>query len=796
MKMNSNNWLFERQTYTAVLDSNTGCLISVIDRGDDEPFNIIHPGEASFGSLSYTRKDQKNHTIMVSGPMDKEHMQLQDHKAVHSICTQSENSVICFNEELQSRLIYTFLDDGIVIEIESSYSNLSQFGLNLDFNFVGTAKSSYENQLLPATPYTSKDGQNSFMLLSRPNGRNVLLTSLIKSEGWKLTYSPYNGGHFIIGLKWLEQLDHVFDSKSITSDSQHIHTMKFKLEFSSSYDEAWSKLEQTIDAPIPLLPISGGTVGSILPVTIRGEWSSLSLRSPSGNKLDLSLKAITAGNGFTVAEVMLNEEGFYVVEAERNGKVMDATLFAFEDWMSLFQRNINCIIPPVFADDPVYHLCESSVWCWALTLYLRAAGPDAEAEQKARTLLDGWAFPHEGEEPNRCSIAPFPHIFEGKEYSPYHLYQGTRIQEQFYAVSIYLEAYRAFNNNQYLELAIRLMMNILRDHMNEEGAIIRIDGKAIIDYTTVTALVIPIVDLANTLIGINDPRGAVLRRSAVKVADYLVRRGKHFPTEGDTDFNEKEMEDGSISCTALSVLYVAYHCEYKEEYVYFAKEILDLHEAWVMQVPDVRMFRSSLRWWETQWEGDQDGPAINAGHAWTLWRSEADFYYAVLTGDALRLADAFSGYMTNACKIQPDGITYASFTPDYIPDRTTEGVLGHRYPTKPDYSLAYYLWPRSVDTWFRTSGIAQDKCTEALIPINGVLSKTEEGLSFVSASPDFKWLLLGVSNTTITIPTNSVIGIASSIGKVRVIEGYTELCDGLYTYVIPMNNLIKITIDN
>ena len=56
------------------------------------------------------------------------------------------------------------------------------------------------------------------------------------------------------------------------------------------------------------------------------------------------------------------------------------------------------------------------------------------------------------------------------------------------------------------------------------------------------------------------------------------------------------MEDGSISCTALSLLYYCAKIERKEEYIVKAKEILDIHESWVINTPIAPMYRSSLRW--------------------------------------------------------------------------------------------------------------------------------------------------------------------------------------------------------
>ena len=78
------------------------------------------------------------------------------------------------------------------------------------------------------------------------------------------------------------------------------------------------------------------------------------------------------------------------------------------------------------------------------------------------------------------------------------------------------------------------------------------------------------------------------------------------------------------------------------------------------------MHGSSLRWWETQWEGDADGPAICAGHAWTIWRAEADYLYFALTGDKQHLLKSYNGFMTNLSKIHADGKSYSIYNPDMI----------------------------------------------------------------------------------------------------------------------------------
>ncbi len=127
------------------------------------------------------------------------------------------------------------------------------------------------------------------------------------------------------------------------------------------------------------------------------------------------------------------------------------------------------------------------------------------------------------------------------------------------------------------------------------------------------------------------------------MADYIVRRDLDFPTEGG--FNEQvnpEVEEGSMSCAALTVLYTAQYIKNKQEYLDYAEKILTIHDAFTVFTPHPVMFRSTLRWWETIWEGNADGPAVCYGHAWSIWRAEAEYRYALLTHDDARLLDSFN----------------------------------------------------------------------------------------------------------------------------------------------------------
>ena len=136
-----------------------------------------------------------------------------------------------------------------------------------------------------------------------------------------------------------------------------------------------------------------------------------------------------------------------------------------------------------------------------------------------------------------------------------------------------------------------------------------------------------------------------------------------------------------------------------------AKEILDMHEAWVTHTPIAPAFHSSLRWWETFWEGDANGPSICYGHAWTIWRAEADYWYYTLTGDARYREKAFNGFMSNLSKIDGNGSSYACYMLDYIPgggftddSAQVDFSIRQGFPHQRDSGLSRYVWVRAFES--------------------------------------------------------------------------------------------------
>jgi hypothetical protein len=432
-----------------------------------------------------------------------------------------------------------------------------------------------------------------------------------------------------------------------------------------------------------------------------------------------------------VGQVQLDAEGFSLVRAwNAAGVGGDLVLQSSPPMLQVLARAVPKISPEFGA------AAESGYWATALCIARRLIGPDTRSDGMLHSQLvtmgmqgvpfEGLPLPPPPEVAKahltfyqrgvyrsalrdgqwfRPMPIPEPHRWGGKTLAPFNLYRCGRVQEAFSLLTTYVEAARAFGNDAFYEHAVRVALATVRDHVDERGCVnswYEQEDPFPHDYTTVIAPLVDLVFLVCEMERRGDGRAAELRQAGLRVADFLVRRGLYFPTEGAL-LHRRWMEDGSISCTALSLIYAYWHLERRPAYLEMAQKVLAYHENWRLDVPDARVMDSTFRYWESLWENDGEGHAINAGHPWTLWRAEAAFYLGLATGDARMLVQSYNGYRANLCKFFPDGTSHGSFTPDYLPRRLRWMGLAHCYPKTPDHSISFYLWSRLTDTWLRTA---------------------------------------------------------------------------------------------
>ena len=590
---------------------------------------------------------------------------------------------------------YTLEQDGLLIHADTTNPHISQFALNLDLNFLGKKGADYWEQILPSSPYMSEDGRYFYCLMPRPNGRFLLCLSLVPCSGWKIDYSPYCCGHFILNFKLMSSFDKLYGEK----DDKKIC---IKLMCADDIEAAYRAIGKHFHLPL-LQNISGGGFCGEAVVRHIGRADAVQVKTPDG-----SIYSLPAETPLT--HIPLQAFGLYTVTPMLDGKHgLNTTLWYGKDYVKLYQKACEAIQKPYHNDE---NLCEGGCFLWALLNYMRITG-DRQFESLVREELAIVM----GERDYVARKTIVPHLTE--EYAAYHIHCSGRIQEQVFGASILLEAYLLFKESRYLEFAISALREMM-EHDMVGGKLLNGSGA---DYTTVCCPVIPFADMAVCLAELGDNRAEIFKKKAIEMADYLLKRGMDFPTETElTPYTEKEIEDGSISCTALSLLYVCIKVQYNQRYIDFAKQVLHLHKAWTIYTPDVRMYQSSFRWWETIWEGDGEGPAICAGHAWTIWTSEALFYLGLLTRDDEALLASWNGFLTNFSKTQADGSMYSCYEPDYIrgggiaevkqtllqlrgEDTETRYRTAHNYPEHTDNSLSRYAWVRGAYTWQNTAAI-------------------------------------------------------------------------------------------
>ena len=595
------------------------------------------------------------------------------------------------NAETNSRLSVSEKYGGFVVELKTFGSEndgaknadkLSEYGLNLPLKFMGKKNcGGWEKQYLFNSPYNSSDNKHIFCYLTNPEGKNLLILSLGKADGWKMDYSLFSGGQFFDNLKFLASFDRAYKIS---------FTRRLKLLFLpvSSYKEAIEKVSEIKKIPVAYYKQSYVKLGEKLKIYVCGDFDYVRTGSEKFKNL----------GGY--AEVEPRREGLLTVVPYKGKKRgTDAVIYAYKSINELFKKSMYSVSEADLATGDG-NLCEWKCYVSAILRYMQKFGKSKTLTKKIKGALELITERDESKAKDRETI-----FYKARKgYPAYNVFNSNRVQEQFFGIGILLDAYKVFGTKKYLDYAVKAMDSVLKNHLSKSGAIETFMewSKKTEDYTTVCCLIIPVIELAEFLKDKMPEKSEKYYSAARKMARHVYKRGISFPTETlGQDESEPFIEEGSMSCSALTLLYFCAKAEKKDEYIVRAKEILDIHDSWVIKAHKAPMFFSSLRWWETKWEGDKDGNALCCGHAWTIWRAEADYWYYVVTGNKNYLEKARNGYMSNLSKIDRKGRSYACYQPDYITgggftDNSSEVEfrIVNGFPKQTDSGLSRYVWTR------------------------------------------------------------------------------------------------------
>ncbi|MBR2337833.1 MAG: hypothetical protein IKA63_00015 [Clostridia bacterium] len=675
-------------------------------------------GKGTFGEACYTRRDED--VTRLPKQKGEPHAQRKTKMQITASC---EDAVTMVDAALGVSCAVTSEADALKIVWHYENTVFSKFGGCFPLNLLGQKNGEWQRQFTVSSPYYERDSKRAMCLFTRADGNHLMLIAETPCAAFRVDYSV--NMHFIDGFELISNNDRCYGDEPKNSGDVTAYLIPV-----SSYKEGLEIAAKKLSVPCAYYECSSCQIGGSLPIEIVGECDAVHVIDPNGSE--------TVHAGASTFSLSAGEYGLYRVIPYCGGRAgVECLCFAHYDWKTMFEKSVSSIpaeydhvIGHTAAGEPVWmppsacyrgeydtNLCEHAMWVWAQLRYMQHHPVDQRCRDHLRNFKNIMLADNESAYRERHTLIPYEQDVPHK-MAPYNVYKSDRIQEAFNGVNILLDLWRLEKEERYLETAVAAMTSLLEETLRD-GCIIR---RGYEDYTTVTVMIFPIADLYTALSARGDCRAEQFKRWAEDIADFLVRRGLSFPTESSPsdDYNEF-MEDGSMSCTALSVLYVAYFVVNKSEYREFARQVMRLHDAYCIYTCTAPMYHSSVRWWETIWEGDADGQAICCGHAWSIWRGEAEFWLGLLDGDGQRLIDSYNTYLSNFSKQDRDGNMYSIYQCEpYITGTClTAEEVSRRYavgfPCKKDNTLSRYVYARAYDTWFSCSAVIKDRLINAVI---------------------------------------------------------------------------------
>ncbi len=742
----------QRRKYALQLNPRAGIVERLRFAADVPEVNLVHKdGVSAFGSVVHTRTDEPWRWEFTGSPIRQNNFEFSEYRTFNVFEHETGGEHCCANPMTGTRLRYRFDEDSFDIRLEADMPQADQIGLDLNPAFLDLRQNDRcTDQFTVKSWYTAPDRSLSYVYFQRVgHAEGILMYTLDAAAGWRIRYGR---GFVVEGFQMLARFSHRIDSYGTPGTPA---ALAVRVAMADSLEAGLARMREELELPQIIMPVLSTQTGGSLAYKVEGVCTKLALRCPDGAEITPAPERLA-----------LEQEGFYYLTATGpSGRTMEVVLQAAASYFETLERARRHL-------QPVFGYCaEKFYWVQAMALARKSLGEYPPMEPYLHDALScvgmqgcpdifpgpipDAASTRERLERKSSNIDPFPvkdgflvgapvpfaQEYHGRTLSPWHIWQLERIQDAFAFVQTYLYAARAYDFEPYYEHAVKIGLAHIHDHVDSSGRVQCVHGGAIvIDYTTVISPALALAELYREMDRRRDPRTAEVKDACVRIADYLLRRGFEFPTEG-CSVHERWTEDGSISCTALSLMAVDALVQPDARYRQRAREVLDFHDAWRLEAPDVRARDGSYRYWETQWENDGEGHAINAGHAWGLWRAEALFWLGVREKDGKALLQSYNGFRNNLAKYMPDGTAYTCFTPDYLPQRPVRMELCHCYPVREDLSLAYYLWPRLWNTWLDTAAVIEDADGHPLA-LNGDLVPTDGGWSFRSWAPEWKKLLV------------------------------------------------------
>ena len=156
-----------------------------------------------FGGVRYTLKGDDIKT-------DVAFTAYNDRLASYDSAEITDNGVLCENQALGVHTSFKLENDVLRIDSFAENGDISQFGIDLNYNYLGKKNGTYIGQLLPSSPYTSLSGDRMYCIMPIVGVGFCAVVSMTEDAVWKIDYSPYCAGHYINGFQIMSSTDSLF----------------------------------------------------------------------------------------------------------------------------------------------------------------------------------------------------------------------------------------------------------------------------------------------------------------------------------------------------------------------------------------------------------------------------------------------------------------------------------------------------------------------------------------------------------------------------------------------------------
>ena len=307
----------ENQQFRMVLEQ--GRIVELVEKRYPQVNLADYKGK--FGLACFTRKEEDIRSL----PHEL-YSPYAEHHADYTECVVAgDDRVLCKDAENGIMTEYHLEEDALVITTQTVNDGISGFGMQVDMNFLGKKGTSFREQILPSSPYTSADRKYTYCIMTRPNGRFVVACATTECDGWRICYAPFACAHYTWGFQFLASFDQVYGGSGRKQ-------LSIKLQCVDTLEEAYEKVYAAFGKPMCINMINGGFDGKAK-IKLYGQADFLQLQTPSGELRRIPVQQ----------ELTLKEFGLHTVTPVIKGEQgLNTTVWHGGTYMRCSKKKLRC----------------------------------------------------------------------------------------------------------------------------------------------------------------------------------------------------------------------------------------------------------------------------------------------------------------------------------------------------------------------------------------------------------------------------------------------------------------------